>query len=112
MATNQTRQIRTLHTQVLNVQVLPQEDILQLIQSETVAGALADVGGLQIGDIVSITGEAGPGVIDSNHDELIAPEDEQVSRTFLVSDIQGLPGSVPAQRHVLIELSTVQTLFW
>ena len=111
MATNQKLNVRTILVPNLDIQALTNTQILQLIQSETTAGAQADVGLLQVGDIVAVL----PGDVDNIdelHSDFVADEGEKASRMFMVIPIAGAPGSTPAERHVLAELGTTDTLFW
>ena len=108
MATNQTQNIRTIFQPAANIAALTPTQILQLIQSETTAGAQADVTGLQIGDMVSIMpGDVAANTIDNDHDNLGGV----LGRLFVVLDASGVAPSVPAARHVLAEIST-QQIFW
>ena len=113
MATNQTENIRTIPVAIDDIPGLTPTQILQLIQSETTAGAQADVSKLQVGDIVAIVpGNVEVGVIDEDHGDVTAGEDEAVKRIFLVTTIGGAGGSVPPQRNVLMELSVTNSVFW
>lgn len=108
MATNQTQNIRTILRPTAGIAGLTPTQILQLIQSETTAGAQADVTGLQIGDMVSIMpSDVAAGTIDNEHDNL----GNIRGRLFVVLDASGVIPSVPAARHMLAEVQTGQ-IFW
>lgn len=115
MATNQRQNIRTLHRPAADIVGLTQAQILQLIQSETVAGAQADVTGLQVGDIITVTPSDVGAPIEDAHNYIVAPPGQNVARVFIVADAQGVPaapGVAPVIRHLLIEIPCVQTIFW
>ena len=114
MATNKIENIRTIPVAIDDIPGLTRTQILQLIQSETTAGAQADVSKLQVGDVIAIVpGNVQLGVIDEDHGNVTTVvDDATVKRIFMVVSIGGAPGSVPSQRNVLTELAVTKPVFW
>lgn len=114
MATNQRQNIRQIRRPQASIAGLTQTQILQLIQSETTAGTEADVGGLQVGDMVVVTPSDVPALtIAPAHGQITAGQGEVVARVFFVTAIfNDVPATVPANRHVLTELLVAPAAFW
>lgn len=111
MATNKTPCIRTIHRPIAGIPALSATEILQLIRSETTAGAEADVGELAIGDIILITPNDLPKAdIEKAHFTIVPGQGQVAGRAFIVADVAGL-STAPAQRHLLLEIPVVAG-FW
>ena len=115
MATNQRQAVRRLSAATAAIPGLTTTQILELIQDETLGGTQADVGLLQIGDIIYVSpNDIAQGTIDNPHDAIAPAQGLPICRVFLVVDFSGAGGTTtPAARHALIELNTVDfPLFW
>ena len=111
MATNKTQNVRIIYRPLAGIAGLSNTEILQLIKSETTAGAEADVNLLAAGDIVVVAPSDIPQAdIEDAHFTIVPPAQGVAARVFIVADLRGT-ATTPVARHFLIEIAITQA-FW